>query len=151
MLMFRHPLALALILLAADCKRERRLYEVSPPEASVMNGAATQSPYEGNAWASGEGKRLFYWFNCSGCHANGGGGMGPPLMDDKWLYGSEPSAVLSSILDGRPNGMPAFRDRISEDQAWKLVDYVRSMSHLTPALSRPGRRDHMRTKAPENL
>src|SRR5207245_319214 len=37
--------------------------------------------YGGNAYAVSEGKRLFAAYNCSGCHANGGGGMGPPLMD----------------------------------------------------------------------
>ena len=37
-----------------------------------------------------QGKRLFSWYNCIGCHANGGGGIGPPLMDDEWIYGSRP-------------------------------------------------------------
>ena len=44
--------------------------------------------FEANAFHMNEGKRLFGWFNCAGCHANGGGGMGPPLMDEKWIYGS---------------------------------------------------------------
>ena len=32
------------------------------------------SPYQENAWGMAEGKRLFSFFNCVGCHANGGGG-----------------------------------------------------------------------------
>ena len=35
------------------------------------------------------GQEALRWFNCSGCHGNGGGGSGPPLMDDIWIYGGE--------------------------------------------------------------
>jgi len=43
--------------------------------------------YYDNAEAVNTGKRLFQQYNCSGCHSNGGGGMGPDLMDDVWIYG----------------------------------------------------------------
>ena len=46
------------------------------------------SDYEDNAYHLSEGKRLYTWFNCNGCHAKGGGGSGPPLMDDRWIYGA---------------------------------------------------------------
>ena len=50
---------------------------------------------EGNAYAVAQGKRLFRWYNCSGCHATGGGGdWGPALMDDKWIYGVAPAGHL---------------------------------------------------------
>lgn len=77
-----------------------------------------------------EGKRLYSWFNCVGCHANGGGGMGPPLIDDAWIYGSEPIHIYSTIVEGRPNGMPAFGAKIPEDEVWKLVAYVRALGGL---------------------
>ena len=32
--------------------------------------------YQENRWAVGEGMRLYNGFNCVGCHANGGGGIG---------------------------------------------------------------------------
>ena len=64
-----------------------------------------------------EGQRLYRWYNCAGCHANGGGGMGPPLMDDKWIYGSEPENIVATILEGRPNGMPSFRGKVPDDQS----------------------------------
>jgi cytochrome c oxidase cbb3-type subunit 3 len=69
--------------------------------------------------------------------------MGPALMDAKWLYGSDPAQIFTTIMDGRPNGMPAFRGRIPEEQAWQLVAYVRSMSGLTPKDGRPSRSDGM--------
>jgi cytochrome c oxidase cbb3-type subunit 3 len=137
---------------AAGCKREtRRFREVPPTGADVAAVAATgKNPYEENAWAVSEGQRFFDAYNCSGCHAHGGGGMGPALMDTVWLYGSEPKQVAASIVEGRPNGMPAFRDRIPEPQVWQLVAYVRSLSGLQPkppvTSARP---DHMQYRQQE--
>ena len=109
-----------------------------------------KNPYEGNAYAAAEGQRLYDWYNCSGCHANGGGGMGPPLMDEKWFYGHEPEQIYETIMNGRPNGMPSFRGRIPEDQAWQLVAYVRSMSGLAPKAAAPGRSDGISAGPAEN-
>jgi cytochrome c oxidase cbb3-type subunit 3 len=106
--------------------------------------------YEGNAWSMSEGKRLFAQFNCVGCHGHGGGGMGPALMDQKWLYGKSPEDIFVSIAQGRTNGMPAFKDRIPEYMVWELVAYVRSMSGMAPKTAAPTRDDHMQTRLPEN-
>jgi cytochrome c oxidase cbb3-type subunit 3 len=80
----------------------------------------------------------------------GGGGMGPALMDDKWRYGSESQNIFATIMDGRPNGMPAFRGRISDEQAWQLVAYVRSMSGWVAKDVAPGRTDGLSVMEPEN-
>src|SRR5439155_5182647 len=109
-----------------------------------------KTAYEMNAYALSEGKRLFSAYNCSGCHANGGGGMGPALMDDEWAYGYEADQIYSSILQGRPNGMPSFRGKVPDQQIWELVAYVRSLSGLAPKDAAPGRGDHMNGKPPEN-
>jgi cytochrome c oxidase cbb3-type subunit 3 len=89
-----------------------------------------QNPYEGNVEAIGEGGKLYNHFNCSGCHFKGGGGIGPALMDDAWVYGSSSANIYWTILEGRPNGMPAFGGRIVDDQVWKIAAYVRSLSNL---------------------
>ena len=68
--------------------------------------------------------------------------MGPPLMDDEWIYGSEPENIFATIVEGRPNGMPSFRGRIPDYQVWQLVAYVRSMSGLCPSMSRRRARTH---------
>src|SRR5205085_7789429 len=82
--------------------------------------------YEANAYAISQGQRLFSAFNCVGCHAHGGGGIGPALMDDVWIHGSDPEIIFGGIVDGWPNGMPAFRGKIPDYQVWQLVAYVRS-------------------------
>ena len=96
------------------------------------------NPYAGDPAAMSEGHRLYNWYNCVGCHFNGGGGMGPPLMDDEWIYGSDPENVYDSIYRGRPNGMPAFGGRVPERQLWLIAAYVRSLNPNKPPET-PGR------------
>ena len=66
--------------------------------------------------------------NCVGCHFHGGGGMGPALMDDEWRYGGRIDQIAASIAEGRPNGMPAWKDKLTSDQIWQLAAFVRTMS-----------------------
>ncbi|MEA2734382.1 MAG: cytochrome c oxidase cbb3-type subunit [Humisphaera sp.] len=158
-------LILASLTLVASCKREERTFRVEPPyvsgveKISVTNlfaggapatQAATSNEYEENAYALTVGKRLFGFMNCNGCHANGGGGMGPALMDDKWIYGDQPGQVFASIIQGRPNGMPSFATKLPDHQAWQLAAYVRSMSGLVKSDAAPGRSDHMQSRKAEN-
>lgn len=91
----------------------------------------------------GEGARLYTQMNCVGCHAHGGGGMGPPLSDPAWIYGSDGEAVFRSIAEGRPNGMPSYRARLTDDQLRQLVSYVRALGGLEPKTASPSRDDHM--------
>src|SRR3954471_12370061 len=115
---------------------------------SAANSA--QGPFEFNAYAVSEGQKLYESFNCVGCHFHGGGGIGPPLMDRNWIYGSEPGNIFATIMQGRPNGMPSFRNRIPQYQAWEIAAYVRSMAGLLPKGVSPNRPDHMRVKPAES-
>jgi cytochrome c oxidase cbb3-type subunit 3 len=122
-----------------------------PPvkEVLVPSPATVRSPYEENAYGVAQGKTLYNQFNCAGCHSQGGGGMGPPLMDAEWLYGSGPQNVFETIVQGRPNGMPAFGNKIVSDQVWQIVSYVRSMSGLLRKDVAPGRSDDMYVRSQE--
>jgi cytochrome c oxidase cbb3-type subunit III len=154
----------------SGCYREQRLLE-SPPAGSAPAVARQSrlapgareplqpatapvpqaSAYEYNAHAVSQGKRLYRWYNCAGCHGNGGGNMGPALMDDKWLYGHQPGDIYTTIVRGRPNGMPSFGGRIPPDQVWQLVAYVRSMSGQLRKDVAPSRGDSISPGAgPEN-
>jgi cytochrome c oxidase cbb3-type subunit III len=154
---------LALVVSGA-CRRERRAFQEQPPIVStITSNTVTQLPpgaslpvhdvtndYELNAYALSEGKRLFDAYNCSGCHSHGGGGMGPALMDGNWLYGGKPEEVFSTIVAGRPNGMPSFRGRIPDFQIWQLAAYVRSMSGQVSKDAAPSRDDHLQGKPSES-
>lgn len=122
---------LCAFLLLAGCDREQRGLRHQPkPEtmAFVPAGDPRDRDYQNNAFQLSQGQRLFGWMNCSGCHSHGGGGMGPPLMDNKWRYGGRMEDIVYTILNGRPNGMPPFKGRVTEQEAWQLAAYVRSLS-----------------------
>lgn len=85
------------------------------------------NPYANDRSAIGEGRRLFGWYNCSGCHGDhAGGGMGPSLRDSTWLYGGTAARIYRSIAQGRRNGMPTW-GKLPPDQIWKLVAYIKSL------------------------
>lgn len=151
----------ALLVCANACKREKRVFDPGASQSQLANGVALteihagaqhlQEPspapdgrkYEESAYAVGEGKRLFESYNCVGCHQHGGGGIGPALMDNEWIYGSHPEQIYSDIVQGRPNGMPSFAGKIPEYQVWEIVAYVRSMSGQLPEDIAPSRSDEM--------
>jgi len=158
-----HFRTLALLFAVAGCDREQRDFRATPPGASafpavqateLQAGPKTTDPsagaYQENRWAIGQGNTFYVQYNCAGCHApGGGGGMGPPLNDDEWIYGSSPENIFDTVVEGRPNGMPSFRGRIDNAQLWMLVAYVRSMSGLTPRDTWPARTDHMQEARPD--
>jgi cytochrome c oxidase cbb3-type subunit III len=79
--------------------------------------------------AAQRGLQAFNAFNCVGCHmANGGGGMGPALSNNFFIYGGEPPNIYLTIAQGRPNGMPAWGSVLPEAVIWDLVAYVTSIS-----------------------
>jgi cytochrome c oxidase cbb3-type subunit 3 len=122
------------------------VYGGAARESQLQPGGAQSEPRvanpdEGNALAISEGQRLFGVYNCSGCHANGGGAIGPPLIKDQWIYGGEPDNVFDTIVKGRPNGMPAWGGKIPEYQVWQLVTWIRAMNNKEPRAATPERAD----------
>jgi cytochrome c oxidase cbb3-type subunit III len=95
------------------------------PEKQVKLAA---NPYAQDPNAIAEGKRLFNWYNCAGCHGGrAGGGMGPSLRDGGWIYGGSDAHIFNSIAEGRANGMPSWGNKVPEGQIWKIVAYIKSM------------------------
>ena len=152
-------LALALIAASAlcGCYREQRPTKAPPaasgvatPSYSAGGAQPVSNRYEENAYAVSQGKSWYRAYNCVGCHAQGGGNIGPALMDDKWRYGADPGSIYASIAHGRPNGMPAFAEHVPEDQIWQLVAYVRSMSGQLRSDVAGTRSDTLQASEPES-
>lgn len=152
----------AMLIMVLGCKREQRIFDPGAAQSQIADGTALTpihaggtsssgsdrtpadyAKFEQSAYAVSEGKRLYSAYNCVGCHAHGGGGIGPALMDSIWIYGSRPDQIYSDIVQGRPNGMPSFGGKIPEYQVWELVAYVRSMSGQLPSDIAPSRSDEM--------
>jgi mono/diheme cytochrome c family protein len=81
--------------------------------------------------------------HCATCHGNDGGG---DTMIGRGLYPKPPDLRLAEtqkLSDGelfwiiengvRFTGMPAFANKGSENDSWKLVDFIRHLPQLTTA------------------
>ncbi len=93
-----------------------------PAPGSVKN------PYTGKPDAIAQGKQIWFKMSCYGCHGTmGGGGMGPNLTDAEWRYGGDDTSVFTTIKWGRAGGMPAWGTKLSDDDIYKVMAYVRSL------------------------
>ncbi|MFC5077628.1 Cbb3-type cytochrome c oxidase subunit CcoP2 [Vibrio thalassae] len=75
------------------------------------------------------GQRLFLQ-NCSQCHGSDARGQTgfPNLTDDAWLYGGEPQAIVTTVMQGRIGQMPAWKEALGEDGVREVVSYTLSLS-----------------------
>lgn len=110
----------------------------TPPAAPAQDTAQTAqastqpkklNPFTGDTAAIAEGKKLWFKYNCYGCHGTqGGGGIGTNLIDSQWLYGGDDQSVFNTIKNGQGQ-MPALAQiaNIPDQEIWKLIAYVRSL------------------------
>jgi len=146
--------------------REPRQYRADPPVSAALDGLrlmlndiggappevyfAMDEPYERTAYDLSQGKRLYSWFGCPSCHGEGEGGRVPSFLDGWWLYGPSMVSIAASIRDGRPHGMPAFRDKMTIDEIWQLAGYVKSIGAYSARTTAPSRNDDRHTRPSEN-
>ena len=65
---------------------------------------------------------------CASCHgAEARGGIGPDLTRKEFKFGRTERAIVESITDGRPNGMPPFKNELSHEKIEGLVAYILSL------------------------
>lgn len=85
-----------------------------------------------------DGKWL-YQYHCAGCHNDNGDGKGPTITalglaarDFKqggFAFGDSREQIFKTIASGIPgrSPMPSFAEVASEEERWKIVDYVRTL------------------------
>ena len=81
------------------------------------------------------GKKVFDTY-CVACHmADGGGGIGPNLTDDKWILGGGMENVLNTLNNGgRPGkGMISWKTTLNNTEMQQVASYVISLNGTTPA------------------
>ena len=131
-----------------DLQQDTEVSDIQPPQASngqlteacgeagqeVANGLAKLNPYTGNPEAISEGEELYKLLNCYSCHGlRGGGGMGPDLTDEEWKEGTgSDTRVMDQVMTGR-NKMPGYDGVITEEEAWKVIAYVRTLYKGDPS------------------
>ncbi len=95
------------------------------------------NPFRGNPEVMKEGRNLYLLYGCNGCHGGtGGGGMGRPLIDDEWTFGSDDETLFKLIRGQIPEQtMPAvFGAVMTEEETWKILAYIRSLYKGDPSL-----------------
>jgi cytochrome c oxidase cbb3-type subunit 3 len=110
---------------ANKAAHEAQVAAAAPAPAAAA--AAAAAPAADPAALAAAGKELFA-SNCASCHgAEGKGGIGPDLTAANYKFGNNHDAVLSSIRDGRPGGMPAYGNQLSSAQIEALAAFCLSL------------------------
>jgi len=116
------------------------------PSQTVTNqpAAAVRNPIASTPASIAAGKRAYgvYCAACHGDHAQGAvkagtvisiieeqhGKQPPDLTDDQWDHGSSDGDVFTVIKRGLPpTMMTGFDGRLSDEDIWNLVNYLRSL------------------------
>lgn len=95
---------------------------------------ALKNPYKGNTAETEKGKALYEQM-CVICHGKGGKGDGPAGIALNPRPADHTSAKVQDQSDGAlfwkmTNGNPpmaAYKDVLSEEQRWDLVNYIRTL------------------------
>ena len=87
-----------------------------------------KNPFAGSIEAATAGEKL-YKAACQTCHGgNGAGDRGPALSTGKFPHGGADGQLFISIRNGIPGSqMPPF-SKLTTEQTWQLVSYIRSLS-----------------------
>ena len=75
-----------------------------------------------------EGRKIYLTYGCVGCHGvSGGGGMGKPILDDQWIFGSDDATLFKLIRGEVPKQtMPnTIGKALTDEQVRQVITYVR--------------------------
>ena len=105
-----------------------KVIESSQSSVGKVSVPEKLNPFTNDEKAIAEGEELYKMLNCYSCHGlRGGGGMGPNLTDEQWKEGTgSDERVMSQVMTGR-NKMPGYGEVITEEEAWKVIAYVRQL------------------------
>ena len=85
-----------------------------------------------------------YQANCVACHApDGGGGIGPNLVDEYWILGGGIKNVFKTITEGGRSGkgMESWKSKLNAKQRQQVASYVLSLQGTTPMNPKPAQGD----------
>ena len=108
--------------------------------AQAGSALGMANPIGDNPRSVAQGHRLYMAMNCAGCHGyKGEGGMGPKLTDTYWRYGGTPAQIYQTLVEGRPQGMPAWGRALPPVKLWELTAFVSSLGGgVPPGRAQPG-------------
>jgi mono/diheme cytochrome c family protein len=134
--MIRSYLICGVVFLAglAGCKESSRKHKPAKAAPASTTPVADRSlpgnPFAKSVEAVLAGRKLYLQYGCAGCHGmGGGGGMGKPLIDDEWNFGSDDQTLFKLVRGEIPQQtMPnAIGKSLTDDEVWEVLLYVRSI------------------------
>jgi len=106
-----------------DGEKQIAAYKAANP--NMVNAETVELLTDIDALATG---KELYNTNCVACHAgNGGGGIGPNLTDNNWIYNGDIKGVFNTVSEGAENGMIAWKDILNPEKIQAVSSYVLSM------------------------
>jgi cytochrome c553 len=91
------------------------------------------------------GARALFQRHCERCHDDDGRGEGsrdsmkeiPDFTNAAWQARRDGAQLLSSLLNGKRRGMPQFRSKLTDDEARRLISFIRSFAPQTARAAEP--------------
>mgnify|MGYP001173082778 FL=1 len=99
-------------------------------------GQALVNPMEATRDSIATGRQR-YVFSCRSCHGNRGkgdgdmshaGGVPADFTDDVWQHGASDGEIFLVIKEGVSADMQAYKNQISDNDVWHLVNYLKSLA-----------------------
>ena len=106
--------------------------------------ARKQNPFPSDLKSIAAGKELFV-AGCLPCHGPTGRGDGPAAvslerkpgnLSDPRLHQQTDGALFWKISEGK-SPMPSFQEAFTEEQRWKIINYVRTLAPLPDSNKNP--------------
>ncbi|MCY3843733.1 MAG: c-type cytochrome [Acidobacteria bacterium] len=110
--------------------RERAALQENAETPAVAN------PIESTPESRAIGRQR-YVFMCRECHGNRGrgdgdmahaGGVPSDFTDDVWDHGESDGEIFAVIKEGVSADMQGYANRLSDEEIWHVVNYLRSLS-----------------------
>jgi putative heme-binding domain-containing protein len=99
--------------------------------AAVQDPPA-RNPLQGNADAIRAGMGIFR-ARCADCHGMDARGVRSPDLTQVWAAGWTDDGLFKTLRRGVPNTeMPPVGDRVSDDEIWKVLAYLRTLAAPAP-------------------
>jgi len=131
--------------------RDGYVYEYKSPEEADAN---LKNPYAGDMSVFERGKNRFEAF-CAPCHSSNGqdttevvkkGMQKPPNLAAAQAKNYS-DARLFHIISAGQNVMPGYADKLTPDDRWKIVNYVRELQKQPLKYAEPAKKDTTATPA----
>lgn len=98
-----------------------------------------ENPYPGDTAAAARGNTLYFSQGCPACHGQEGRGdaletaglsVRPPDFTnrDRMITRGDPDLFWAIVRGREKTKMPAYGQKLSENEVWDLVNYLRSRS-----------------------